>query len=163
MRTTYTPKPGSLGAKVLAHLQANGNVPISGRDIAALCGVPRNNVGPSLKAPVSRGLLTETQIDGTLHCGLGSGAATPGSTAPVKRKTKTKSTRAAAAKKKTRQHNGHTPTPAEPDDTSDGFSAARWMDGDITLHGIDVAEGGAIVINASQASRLLEFLQDQLT
>lgn len=140
----YTPGAGTIAARTIELLQKNGGR-LSATDIGQQLGTPRNNVRPSLVAPVSRGLLAYGKDeDGQMRYSLPDNAA---GLAPASRASK-KATRSTT--RTTRQAQ---PSPA------DVFRCALWDDGDITLHGCTLTEGDGVILTQSQARRLAGFLE----
>ncbi len=155
MTKPYTPRPNTLAAKVIERLQRTGGT-ITPAEVVTEYNVARNCVGGSLAAPLKYGALVLLNAGTRQVCyGLGTGQPDTGTPKPRRSSGKKKSKRAPRAERTTEEA-------AEEAPAEDNFSAARWMDGDITLHGAAVSDDDIVVLNRSQASRLLGFLQTQL-
>lgn len=148
----YTPGAGTIAARTIELLQQTGGR-LSATDIGQQLGTPRNNVRPSLVAPVSRGLLAYGKDhDGQMRYSLpqDAGYLTP---APTKKTRKTSIKRAA------RPAPDHVADAGKKVDADDPFRCALWDDGDITLHGCTLTEGDGVILTQAQARRLAGFLE----
>lgn len=67
----YTPQPGSVPGRVLAHLHKHGGV-LTYADIEARFGLAKNNIAPTFRKPLNTGLLERHRVlrAGVAHWGL---------------------------------------------------------------------------------------------
>lgn len=134
MSTSYTPRPGSVPARVIEHLQKNGGT-LNAQQIERLCKTTANNVTILLKLATQHGLLHRTRAitAGRVYQWSLPDDAVAGTLAVVARGGT--ANRAAA-------------------DPSDQLVITAWPDGEITLKGFTPNEDDGITLSPSQIARI---------
>ncbi len=156
MTKTYTPRPGSLAERVIAHLNA-GATQIAPAEMATLFGAQRSATNNLLKAPRNFGMLVLHKNGNQALYTLpgvepdwGGLPAEPKTRAtPVKRKAK----KAEASRSKAREA-------APPATTTPPPIASLWDDGDLVLQGITVnTDGASVTLTDLQARQVHRFME----
>lgn len=155
----YTPRPGSLPARVIEHLTGNADPALSCADIEQKFGAPSRNVRPILAAAVTHGALVMAKVEGRSMYMLpdadqaGAAAAPPASAPRKARRGHAGRQRANAARKDRVQ----TEQPVDP--PAPGPVACLWDDGDIVLHGLRMnTDETSCTISEAHARKLHGFL-----
>ncbi|WP_372826504.1 hypothetical protein [Polaromonas sp.] len=126
MTTSYTPRDGSIPARVIQHLQTKGGS-ISAAQIAKKFDANPASVATLLKKSVEAGLLKATKNGNAFEWSLGTGQYIAGTLS--------------------------TTLPATPY-TEDIMVISAWPDGDITLQGLDPNEDGSVTLTPEQIERI---------
>lgn len=161
----YAPKAGSLPARLLEHLRANGGT-MTRAEIANGFAIESKNVHSNLETIIKHGLLVMHQVEGqTTRFGLPGSA--PEVTAPVPPASMTmmKSPNSLLIERKTTAVNKRerslvalaasapaTEAPPPP-------IAALWEDGDIVLYGLQINADDTVTLSGHQAKRVHRFME----
>lgn len=164
--TTYTPAPGSIAARVMAHLRVYGGT-LTPTQIAELFETRRSGVSNALYPAVAAGVLVHHQggrfktgyhLPGT-EASFDDADDQAGEAKPAKaRKAKAPKATAPASPRATRAPKAAAPEPEAEQAT--GAIAALWDDGDVVLAGLHINEDGeTVTMTDPQARRVHRFLE----
>lgn len=139
-RKPYTPEPGTVPAKVVAHFQERPDLyEMSSAELASAFSIPVKNISGTLAKPVAHGLLAVRRQGRQCYYRKGDGRPV----APVF---------SLAAPLPSDQ-------PAAPmAPTPHGLTAALYNDGELYLHGVQRMEDGGVLLSAPQTAELRAYL-----
>lgn len=136
----YTPEPGTVPAKVLAHFQERPDLyEMSSAELADAFGFPVKNVSGTLANVVRNGLLA------------------------VRRQGRQCFYRKGDGKPLAKVFSLATPLPSDPPaaplaPTAHGLTAALYNDGELYLHGVQTMADGGVLLSAVQTAELRAYL-----
>lgn len=157
----YTPRPGSLPDRLIAHLatRPKGQQRMTNTDIAERFDVHIKNVIPVLKAAVNNDVLTRYQDPNSRRTGYQLGDTLPGAAvpplreqiaaegaAPIVRRT------IGAAKAK------RTGVAAQGSAAASPLQFTRWHDDDIGITGAQLGEGDVVILTRADIRALVDFV-----
>ena len=170
MTSSYSPKPGTIPARVIEHLTATGGT-MTRAAIANGFAIEPKNVDGNLATCIKHGLIVRHQVEGMKTC-YGLPGSTPGEDAPVPPASMTINTdanRSVFSEKATKKKRasvatgGDAPTinsaPAQEADGPPPPIAALWEDGDVVLYGLQINADDTVTLSGHQAKRVHRFME----
>ena len=166
MNSAYTPKPGTIPARVIEHLTATGGT-MTRAAIANGFAIEPKNVDGNLATCIKHGLIVRHQVEGQKTC-YGLPGSTPGEDAPVPAAhlTMMRSPNSTILPpKKVRQPKPREvavapeAVPAPAPDAPPPPIAALWEDGDVVLYGLQINADDTVTLTGHQAQRVHRFME----
>lgn len=161
---TYTPKPGTIPARVIEHLTATGGT-MTRAAIANGFAIEPKNVDGNLATCIKHGLIVRHQVEGQKTC-YGLPGSTPGEDAPVPAAhlTMMRSPNSTILPpKKIRAPKPRevavAPETAPAPDAPPPPIAALWEDGDVVLYGLQINADDTVTLTGHQAQRVHRFME----
>lgn len=168
MTSSYSPKPGTIPARVIEHLAANRASTMTRAAIANGFAIEPKNVDGNLATCIKHGLIVRHQAEGMKTC-YGLPGSTPGEDAPVPPASMTLTTspnnrliERKTPKKKERAPDPVAPVadaPVESGEAPPPPIAALWEDGDIVLYGLQINADDTVTLSGQQAKRVHRFME----
>ena len=158
----YTPRPGTLPARLIEHLTATGGT-MTTKQIANGFAEPANNVGGLLVVAIKHRVIVMHKTEAGNCYGLPDSS--PGDVAPAPAAHLTlgtpveKAAKKTPAKKTTKRRAPSAPAAVQAVDASPPAIAALWDDGDIVLYGLQVNADNTVTLAGAQAQRVHRFLE----
>lgn len=172
MTTNYTPREGSVPARIIEHLQRHGGA-LTTHEAAMALGIEAKNIGPSIAAALHHGVLLKHRPSyggAMLLCLPGADldqidASSSGTAAEPDAKAQKRGTAgraAAAAKQAKKKATARAVRVKEPEALPPPTPiCALWDDGDYVLCNVEISDDGQVILPEPRARQLYLFLHRQ--